>query len=352
MLPCGTYNTTYNQDNAVVRTRLQWGLLIAALAFIYIWPSWGASSSTISFVAFMATSIIAVLGLYFVTGLCGQINLGQAAFMAVGAYTTALLTGKLGLSYWIALPSAGLAAALIGLIFGIPSLRLKGFYLAVATIAAQLIIMWAVSHPPLGRITGGFDGIPCPPPELGSFVLASERQLYYPVITIMILLIFFAKNISRTNIGRAWVAIRDNDLAAEVLGINVFRYKLIAFALSAAYAGIAGALYAPLAMSVNPDSFTFMESVYLLGMLIVGGASSAVGAVAGVVFLRSLIQFAAIYVPQIATIAPWIGTGIIGSAGTLIFGLVIMLFLIFEPRGLSHRWELFKASYRLHPFAY
>ena len=352
MLPCGTFSTQYGHDMAIIRTKLQWGLLVGSIVLLYTWPLFFGSGGTFHFAMILATSIIAVTGLYMVTGLCGQINLGQAAFMAVGAYITAILMGTLGLSFWLALPCAALGAAMIGLIFGVPSLRLKGFYLAVATIAAHFVILWAASHPPLYRFTGGFQGIAVPTPTLGGIAFSSDRLWYYPVVTITLLLVFFAKNIARTRIGRAWVAIRDNDLAAEVLGINIFKYKLFAFILSSAYAGVAGALYAPFIMHVTPEAFHFMESIWFLGMLIVGGAGSIVGAIAGTVFLRGLMEIVVLYAPGLENIFPGIGTSVVGTAGAMIFGLVIILFLIFEPRGISHRWEMFKSSYRLHPFSY
>lgn len=351
MLPCGTYNTRYQQDNAIVRTGLQWILLVAGLVLIFVWPLIWADLPMLNLAIWASISIISVLGLYFVFGLCGQISLGQGGFMAVGAYTTGIMM-RAGISFWIALPCAAVAAAVVGLIFALPAIRVKGFYLAMATMAAHFVILWVLGHPPASAITGGADGIRIPLATLGNIVFDSDKLWYYPVVIVTVLLIFFAKNISRTRIGRAWVAIRDNDLAAEVLGINVFRYKMLAFILSAAYAGIAGALYAPFNMNINPLAFPFTESIWALGMLVVGGATSVVGAIAGTIFLRVLGELVTVGAPMLRTAFTFIPTGIIGGLGGIAFGLVIILFLIFEPRGISHRWEIFKASYRLHPFAY
>jgi branched-chain amino acid transport system permease protein len=352
MLPAGIFNTRYQQDKAIVRTKLQWVLLIGFLVLLYVLPSLGGANSLFSMINTILATVVAVLGLFLVTGLCGQINVGQAALMAVGAYTTSVMTAHYGVSFWIALPCSAVVAALVGLIFGLPSLRLKGFYLAVTTMAAHFIIIWAVSHPPLSRITGGFEGLSTPAPAIGGFVFNSDKLWYYPVVTITILMVFIALNFARSRFGRAWVAIRDNDLAAEVLGINVFSYKLLAYTLCAAYAGIAGSMYAPVISAISPDAFPFLDSIWMLGMLTVGGQASVVGAITGVVFLKALNQFVVINIPRLGDMLPWIGQGIVSSAGAIVFALVIILFLIFEPRGIAHRWQMFKVWYRLHPFPY
>ncbi|MGD0856720.1 MAG: branched-chain amino acid ABC transporter permease [Dehalococcoidia bacterium] len=352
MLPAGIFNTRYQQDKAIVRTRLQWVLLIGFLVLLYILPVFGWANSVFSIINAILATIVAVLGLYLVTGLCGQINVGQAALMAVGAYTTAILTSHYGVSYWIALPCSALVGALVGLIFGLPSLRLKGFYLAVTTMAAHFIIIWAVSHPPLAKLTGGFEGISMPAPRIGDFVFSEDKLWYFVVVAITMLMVFFALNLARSRYGRAWVAIRDNDLAAEVLGINVFYYKLLAFVLCSAYAGVAGGLYAPVISAISPDAFPFQDSIWMLGMLVVGGMSSVVGVITGVVFLKGLNQFVVINIPSLGEVLPWMSTGVVSSAGAIVFAVIIMLFLIFEPRGIAHRWQMFKVWYRLHPFPY
>ena len=178
-------------------------------------------------------------------------------------------------------------------------------------------------------------------------------SLYYVVIVFVLLAIFFAKNIGRTRVGRAWVAIRDNDLAAEVMGINVFRYKVLAFVLCSVFTAIAGSLLATFNIYLSPDLFPIMESIWYLGMLIIGGAGSIVGVIGGAVLLRLLGDVASRIGPLMASALPG-GTAmnIVGAFGPLVYGLTIILFLIFEPRGLAHRWEMFKMSYRLHPLPY
>jgi branched-chain amino acid transport system permease protein len=350
MRPCGTFDESYAQDMAIVRTRLQRILLILGLALLLSFPLF-LKGPIINLLNLIAITVIAVHGLNILTGYTGQINLGQSAFMAVGGYTSGLLTAKLGLSFWIALPCAAITTGLVGLLFGLPSLRVKGFYLAMATLAAQFIIpALIVNIRP--DITGGIHTLVVPSPKLGNIVFRSSQQIYYIIIPLAILMTFFAKNLARTGVGRAFVAIRDNDLAAEVAGVNVFRYKLLAFFICSVYAGVAGSLWAHWVRAVNTDHFTLMNSIWFLGMLIVGGMGSTAGAVFGVVFLRVLEEVTKIMGEKMIIFFPTLVGSVQASLTVTAYGLVIMLFLIFEPRGLAHRWEIFKASYRLRPFAY
>jgi branched-chain amino acid transport system permease protein len=348
--PCGVFNTTYSIDTAIVRTKSQWACLVGSIILSFLippilniyWLSWVIETSIV---------IIAVLGLYFVTGLCGQISLGQAGFMAIGAYCTTIFMDQIGFSYWLALPISALITGMVALLFGIPSLRVKGFYLAMATLSSQFLIMWLLTHPPFNRWTGGDDGLTTPTPTIKGVVFDSYRSWFFVVMILMWLMIYFAKNIGRTRVGRAFVAVRDSDLAAEVLGINIFGYKLISFFLAGIYAGIAGSLFAPYIIRIAPANFNLEKSIWYLGMLIVGGTGSVVGAILGVVFIRLLLQLTTLFGPSIHPI-PLVGPLLANYLGGLVFGLVIIFFLIFEPRGLNHRWIIFKTWYRLHPFSY
>jgi branched-chain amino acid transport system permease protein len=288
-----------------------------------------------------------VLGLQLVMGLCGQISFGQVAFMAVGAYTSGILTLDLGWPFWIAMPAAGLTAGVIGIIGGAPSLRIKGFYLALATIAVHFIITWLVMHL---EITGTTDGLHPPFPSIGDFVFDTDERLFYIIVPVMLLMTYFAKNLARSRVGRAFVAIRDNDLAAKVMGVNIFYYKLLAFFIACFYAGIAGSLSAHYYTAVNVEQFPLTEAVYLVGMLIVGGLGSITGVFFGVIFIRLLDELVIFGARPLAQLLPFLGLAAALSVSA--FGLILMLFLIFLPRGLAHRWEIFKASYRLYPFAY
>lgn len=348
MLPCGTFNETYAQDMAIVRTRLQWGLFIAAIIGVLTLPLY-ASGYIVSTTIATGITLIAVMGLAIVTGYCGQFSLGQAGFIGVGAYTSAILVSQLHVPFLIAVPVAGVVAALVGLIFAIPSLRIKGFYLVMVTIGAHFIIVWTIIHLP--KLTGGADGMVAPWANIGGFTFDSDTKYFYFVIPVVILMTFLARNIGRTRVGRAFVAIRDNDLAAEVMGINLFSYKMLAFAMSAFYAGIAGALWGPFLGRISPEHFTLLDAVWYLGMVIVGGMGSILGAVLGTVFLRILREVVSYLTPVVATAFPALERFAPATFGSIVFALAVIVFLIAEPRGLSHRWEIFKASYRLWPFS-
>jgi branched-chain amino acid transport system permease protein len=291
-------------------------------------------------------AIISVHGLNILTGYCGQISIGHVGFMAVGAYVSAILTATLGWPFWIALPCAAFAAGFAGLVFGLPSLKIKGFYLIMATISAHFIIIWLVIH--LRILTGGPDGMPVPKPQIGSFVFNTKASYYYLVMVIVCLATYGAVNITRTRAGRAFVAIRDNDLAAEVMGINLWVYKLQAFFIGCVYAGVAGSLLVHYYGFASVDQFPFIDSVWYLGMLIVGGMGSIEGAVLGAVSLKLLDELVTVIGPVLSAA---VAAQAAASLALVTRGLVIILFLIFEPRGLAHLWWMIKAYYRVWPFS-
>jgi branched-chain amino acid transport system permease protein len=344
-LPSGIYQQSYAQDMAIVRTRTQWCLLAAFLVLLFTIPLYG-SDRLLTVLTIIGITTISVLGLNILTGYCGQISLGHAGFMAAGGYISAILTARLGLPFWVALPCAGLGAGLTGIFFGLPSLKIKGFYLIMATVAAHFIIIWIILQ--FYGVTGGPDGMSVPRPAIGDFIIRSKSSYFYLVMIVACAAVFFAKNIVRTRVGRAFVAIRDNDLAAEVMGINLWIYKLTAFFLGCVFAGIAGSLLVHYYAFASTDHFPFMNSVLFLGMLIVGGMGSISGTIFGVVAFKLLDEFVTIIGPVLASaVAPQAAA----SLGLIMRGLVIMLFLIFEPRGLAHRWELIKAYYRRWPYS-
>jgi branched-chain amino acid transport system permease protein len=267
--------------------------------------------------------------------------------MAVGAYVSAILTAKLGWSFWTALPCAALAAGIAGLIFGLPSLKIKGFYLIMATIAAHFIIIWLILQ--LYHVTGGPDGMPVPKPKIGGLVLRSKASYFYLVMVFTVLSTLLANNIVRTRAGRAFVAVRDNDLAAEVMGISLWTYKLQAFFIGCVYAGVAGVLLVHYYAFASVDQFPFMDSVWYLGMLIVGGMGSTSGAIMGAISLKLLDELVTIVGPILSAA---VAAQAAASLALITRGLVIILFLIFEPRGLAHRWGMIKAYFRLWPFSY
>jgi branched-chain amino acid transport system permease protein len=345
-LPSGTFNQSYDQDMAIFRTKTQWLILLAFLAFLFSSPLY-FSDRILTILTIIGITVISVHGLNILTGYCNQISIGHAGFMAVGAYTSGMLTAHLGWSFWAALPCAALAAGLVGILFGLPSLKVKGFYLIMATIAAQFIIIWFILQ--FRNITGGGDGLAVPRPEIGGFVLQSKASYFYLVMIIACLATFAAANIVRTRAGRAFIAIRDNELAAEVMGVNLFAYKLLAFFIGCVFAGVAGALLVHYVAFATVDQFPFMNSVWYLGMLIVGGMGSTAGVIFGVVSLKLLDELVVIVGPMLAVaVAPQAAA----SLGLIMRGLIIIIFLIFEPRGLAHRWQMVKAYYRLWPFSH
>lgn len=349
-LPCGVRNYTYGQDMAIIRTKTQWGLFIGFLILLFTCPLYW-SNYWLSVASLIGITIIAATGLNILTGYCGQLSIGHVSFIAVGAYTTAILTGKVGLPFPAALICSGFSAGFIGLIFGIPSLRVKGFYLAIATIAAQFILIWVINH--WSALTGGFLGIPVPYASIGGFVFKSEASLFYLIMAIAFVSIFYAKNLARTKVGRVFVAIRDNDLAAEVMGVNLFYYKLLAFFIGCFFAGIAGCLFAHWVGFLNAEQFSLGESILYVGMIIIGGLGTTLGPILGVVFVRLLQQLLSVWVvPFLGAAFPLLPAGFTTGLAPMLFGLAIILFLVLEPRGFAHRWALFKAAYRLWPFSY
>jgi len=348
MRPCGIFDESYTQDMAIVRTKQHWAVLVGALVLLYLFPLFG-SYYMVSFLNNLFITIIVVLGLQIVSGYCGQISFGQPAFMAVGAYASAILTLKAGLNFWLALPLSGIIAGLFGVIGGAPSLRIKGFYLAIATIAIHFVTIWLIMHL---QITGATQGLNPMPPEIFGFPLDTDERMYFLILTVTGIMTFGARNMVRSKVGRAFVAIRDNDLAAEVMGMNLYHYKLLAFFISCFYAGIAGSLWGHFLMVVHPEQFTLTHALWYVGMIIIGGMGSIPGVFFGVIFVRILDEFVLFASPFLSDAFPWLGASPAAALGLSAFGLVLIIFLVFEPRGLAHRWEIFKSSYRLYPFAY
>lgn len=348
-LPCGTRNVTYAQDMAILRTKTHWTMFIVLLLILFTLPLY-LGNYWLGVANLIGITLVAAIGLNILVGYCGQLSIGHAGFIAVGAYTTAILTGKLELPFLVGLICAGIVAGIVGLIFGIPSVRVKGFYLAITTIAAQFIIIWVINH---WEITGGFVGIKVPYASIAGFEFRSETSQFYLIMAIAVLCIFFAKNLARTRVGRAFIAIRDNDLAAEVMGINLLYYKLLAFFIGCFLAGIAGALLAHWIGFMNTEQFSLTESILYIGMIIIGGLGTALGPILGVIFIRIIQQVLTVQlVPYLESTFTMMPAGFATGVTPMIFGLVIVLFLVLEPRGLAHRWGLFKSAYRLWPFSY
>jgi branched-chain amino acid transport system permease protein len=348
-LPSGVFNTTYQSDMAIVRTKTQWFLLAVAIILLFAVPQL-ASSYWLAWLTRLAITIVALLGLHILTGLCGLFSIGHAAFIGVGAYTVAILTTRFGVSPWACLPLCGLSAGLVGLVFGLPCFRLKGFYLAISTLAGSFIILWCLQY--FDSLTGGYSGIALSPLRLGGMDLSSHVALYCLSIATVLAAAFFAKNIQRMSTGRAFVAIRDNELAARVSGINVFRQKMLAFFIGCALAGVAGWLWANSQMRVAPDQFRLDDSIWYVGMLIVGGIGSTTGVFFGAVAIRGLEVIIDHLNPALARIAPDLAMQFNVATSLILFGGLAVAFLIFEPRGMHHLWERLRTYVRVHPYSY
>src|SRR5215471_15591092 len=336
----GVFKTTYATDMALYPLPItKFAVAAVAVLFIIIAPL-TLGEYLISILNLILIASVGALGLNILVGYTGQVSIGHAAFMSVGAYTAANLIVRLGAPFWIAIPAGGLMAALIGAIVGIPSLRIKGLYLAIATLAAQLIIEWIINHTPW--ISGGVQAsIEVPRPSVFGVVLKSQAQLYFFLIFFLVLAIVAMQNIVRGRIGRAFVAVRDHDTAAEIIGINIFRYKLLAFAISSFYAGVTGVLYTYYLGIANYEQFQINVSIDFLAMIIIGGLGSVLGSILGAAFvtllpilIRSIMQAIGGMMMSENTLA-----GVIPNLRLTVFGLAIILFLVVEPDGLSRLWR-------------
>ena len=344
----GYYDTHYKQTLAIIYTPWQWVAWIGFLLFFLVVPFF-ASPYQLTIGINICTTLIAVIGLNIVVGSTGLLNIAQTAFMAVGAYCSAMLMTKTGLNFFVALLAAGIAGAVVGTLFGAPSLRIKGFYVGLATLAAHFIIIWA-----LMEWFGGATGHPAPRPKIFGYAFRSDASYYYLVFTLTVLMGLFARNLFRSPVGRALVAIRDHDIAAEILGIDIYRYKLIAFAIGSFYAGIAGALQGHFWSYTNIEAFPFEDSIWLLGMVLVGGMGSVLGSVFGTVSFVVLEEGTSFLGPALVALIPSMAGFVELQACLkyLAFAVVIILFVILEPHGMAHRWNLIKASFRIYPFNY
>lgn len=347
-MECGQYRTSYQQDLALHPTRLSVARGWVLVALLYVLPLL-LSNYRVSLLNQVAIFAIAAMGLNILTGFTGQISVGHGAFTGVGAFTVGYLTMKTGISYWVALPLAGLTAAAVGALFGLPSARLKGLYLAIASMAAQVILEFLFVR--AEWFTGGVHSMSVSRPMLFGRSLDSETGFYWLALTVALALGVFARNLLRTRMGRAFVAVRDRDLAAEVMGVDLWRTKVTAFALSAFYAGIAGALWAPYVMIINPEHFNFHLSIELLAMIIIGGVGSVTGSAYGAVFMTLLPIAVRDLTQPLAELLPALGDKLL-LLKDIAFGAAIILFLVFESEGLEKLWRNVKDYFRLWPFSY
>ena len=345
---CGDFKESYIKDEEIFQSFFVKFWLALFFIFLLLIPF--VADAYLLYVAnLIGFAIIGAVGLNILTGFTGQISLGHAAFMGVGGYTAAILMTRLNFSFWLALPCAGMIAALAGLVIGIPSLRVKGLYLCMATLAAQFIFEFIFIH--WETMTHGIRGINVRSPALGSFQLDTEKRFYFLTLFMVVLAVGFARNLVRSRVGRAFVAIRDRDLAAEIMGISLFRYKLTAFAISSFYAGIAGALWVSFMRIVTPEHFPFHLSIQYLAMVIVGGLGSVLGSILGAIFMVLTPELLNALSSGLSKMIPDVGQLFIPMKD-VVFGALIVLFLIFEPLGLAEIWRRIKAFFLLWPFSY
>jgi branched-chain amino acid transport system permease protein len=344
---CGDFRTTYQADMAIFDSSMSRVLLAAFLVALLLVPLF-ATSYWLDVLNRVGIAVIAATGLNVLTGFTGQISLGNAAFLSVGAYTTAALAGR-GVPFPLVLPASGLVAALVGMVFGVPSLRLKGLYLAIATLAAHFIVEFTVVH--WESMTGGVAGTSIASPSLFGFEFRDDKRLYYPILAVAVVHLFFARNLFRSKVGKAFIAIRDHDISAEVMGVDVFRHKLLAFAVSSFFVGVAGSLLAYQAHIISPENFPLGVAVDHLGMIIIGGLGSVLGSILGASFLTLLPEVLRLATGRLSGSFPAL-VGLFAALKLGVFGLAIVLFLVFEPDGMAARWQRIKAYWKLYPFSY
>ena len=335
------FKTDYDQDLRLFKHGGQvfwYGLLFVVL----LAAPWWASEYMMTQLHFIGIYSIVGLGLMLLVGFTGQISLGHAAFLAVGAYTEALLAAA-GWPFWLSLPCAALLSAAVGIVVGLPALRLKGIYLAIATLAFGVIAEEIAAR--WESLTGGNSGLHVKPIELFGAKLDGDADFYYLVLALTAVCCIALANLLRSSTGRAFVAIRDSEISAACMGVNLARYKTLSFALSAALTGVGGALYAHKVSFISPEQFTLLVSIELVTLVILGGVGSLHGAVFGAAFIIVLPQL-------IAIVKDYLPAAVAGAAGlqSTVFGLVLIGFIIFEPMGLYGRWLKIRTWFELFPF--
>lgn len=344
---CGLFFTSYQGEAQIFQSGFQ-KLMIGVLMAVLLAAPAVLNIHLTSIMNLIFIAVIGAVSLNLLTGVCGQISLGHGAFIGVGAYAAGQCTMH-GVPFPIAILVAGLITAMVGMVFGVPSLRLKGIYLAIATLAAQLVLEYVFLHG--GAMTGGSNGLLLDPPTMFGFAFDTEARMYYLLFFFAAISLLMVSNIMRTKYGRAFVSIRDFYLSAEIVGVNLFRYKLIAFGLSSFLAGVAGGLWAHYTGYISAEQFNIGLSISYLAMIIIGGLGSVIGSVFGAIFIVLLPEVLNALANGLGAFFPDI-TQYIVALREGVFGLVLILFLIFEPEGLANRWRLVKAYWKLYPFAH
>ncbi|XLZ68638.1 branched-chain amino acid ABC transporter permease [Massilia sp. SR12] len=344
----GQFKTSYEADGQILPIRQDRIALLATLAIALLVLPMVASPYMLSaiFIPFLIFSL-AALGLNILTGYAGQLSLGTAAFMAVGAFASYNFVLRIpGIPLLLAFVLGGLCAAMVGMAFGLPSLRIRGFYLAASTLATQFFVVWCLTK--IGWLTNYSSSgvITAQKMEILGYAFDTPARKYLLVLAVVALMALLAKNMIRSNVGRSWMAVRDMDVAAEVIGIRLMRTKLLAFAVSSFYCGVAGALYAYAYLgTVEPEAYNLELSFRILFMIIIGGVGSILGSFLGAAFIILLPVFLNILAHSLA-----LPTTVASNLELMVFGALIIFFLIVEPHGLARLWQIGKEKLRLWPF--
>ncbi|HEU5434815.1 MAG TPA: branched-chain amino acid ABC transporter permease [Telluria sp.] len=344
----GQFKTSYQSDNQIFpirQDRYAIGalMLAAAVAVPLLASPYLLSAILIPFLIFA----LAALGLNILTGYCGQLSLGTAAFMAVGAYAAFNFVARVpGMPLLLAFVLGGLCAALVGIVFGLPSLRVRGFYLAASTLATQFFVVWCLTKIPYLTNYSASGVVTVQKMQILGYEFQTPQSKYLLVLAIVAGLALLAKNMIRSNVGRSWMAVRDMDVAAEVIGFRLLRTKLLAFAVSSFYCGVAGALYAFAYLgTVEPEAYSLDLSFRILFMIIIGGVGSVLGSFLGAAFIVLLPVMLNIFGHTLG-----LPTSFASNLELMVFGALIIFFLIVEPHGLARLWQVGKEKLRLWPF--
>jgi branched-chain amino acid transport system permease protein len=361
-LPCGEYHQNYREDHAWWQTKFIKGKMILLMIVLFWGIPYVADSYWISVCNQIGYTVLGALGVQLLIGFCGQVTLGHAAFLAVGAYTSTLLILEfpwpkvfldLGLAYPISILAAAVVAGIWSVLFGLPSARVKGFYLILTTMAAQFITVDFIITQYVSQIGGRGQAFSLPPGtiKIGPWVIDSDLKIYYMMLVLVILLVAAVVNLLRSRVGRAWVAIRDNDISAEVMGINVVQYKLFAFFVAGFIGGVAGAFWISNLAAISPEHFPWFWSLWLVGVILIGGVGSVHGTIFGSIFMVVVMELLQMAVIPLASSYPKLLMDFLFIKEAA-FGLAICAFMIFEPNGLSYRWWQAKNYFNLWPFSY
>lgn len=342
--------SSYSERISLLRTRTSkvWFAVLLVLLIATPWLGIALFGNYATYLLNLTIiTIIVALGLNFLMGVTGLVSLGHAAFFAIGAYTAGFLANQWNFSVLLTLPAAACVAAIAGFVVGLPALRLKGHYLILATLAFQFVTDFSILR--LEPITGGANGLAVPAANIAGIEFQSDLRFYFLALFVAIMLSFGMANLMRSKIGRAAVAIRESDVAAEAVGVNLARYKTMSFAVSAAYAGIAGCLYAHYLGYIGPDHFTVMLSIEYVVMVVVGGSGSILGAILGAAFITLLPEILREFEGALLAIYP---NFIFPDLRVLVVGASIILFLLFEPKGLAGLYRRLKDFWNTWPFSH